>query len=204
MSLLSKEQMEDMMHTSLVEHETLTLWDPIDTDSAHALRVGLTDLALRKSTRATILIDSPGGEMYAGWKLYDFIRLLGIPVRGIVTGLCSSGALTVLQACSPRLASPHARFLAHNAKLTVKDVSLVDDWKGTIRKAMRDTERGNEWCIRMLTERTKLNETAVRELLDRGSRDGYRMDVPEAIRKGFLDKEIDSDDQIFRFRGTGA
>ena len=44
----------------------------------------------------TLLIDSPGGDVYAGFSIFDVIRFIKAPVRIVGIGLVASAAALIL------------------------------------------------------------------------------------------------------------
>ena len=63
--------------------------------------------------RVTVVINSPGGSIQHGMAIYDAIRLSPVPVTGLVYGEASSMASVILQACTKRVAAPHACIMYH-------------------------------------------------------------------------------------------
>src|SRR5438105_1741998 len=56
-----------------------------------------------------IAIDSNGGDYPASQKLIDVIQASGVTVYGLAEGFCLSSAFCIMQACTYRLARPHAQ-----------------------------------------------------------------------------------------------
>lgn len=80
----------------------------------------LADKWLRRKTddrgHLTLFINSPGGPCSHGLALIDnihYIRGLGIPVIGVVQGVGYSMGSIVLQACTQRFLTRHARLMLH-------------------------------------------------------------------------------------------
>ncbi len=61
----------------------------------------------------TLLISSPGGDIYAGMALIDVMRGLDCPVTTIAAGLVASMAAVILANGDHRMAYPHAQILIH-------------------------------------------------------------------------------------------
>ena len=61
----------------------------------------------------TLLINSVGGDLTAGFGIYDAISQYGGEVTGRVVGEACSAACILLQACDIREASPHATLMHH-------------------------------------------------------------------------------------------
>jgi Protease subunit of ATP-dependent Clp proteases len=71
----------------------------------------------------TFIINSGGGEVDAGFAIYDTIRLTKNKTIAHCLGMCQSMATILLQACDKRYMSQNCRFMIHNGSLGV-DCSL--------------------------------------------------------------------------------
>ena len=62
----------------------------------------------------SIILDTCGGDLYTGWKIYDTIKLMGTnPSIGVV-GSCMSAGTVILMATENRWMTPNSRTLIHN------------------------------------------------------------------------------------------
>ena len=68
-----------------------------------------------------IKIDTPGGEVEAGFKLINTMRSVGIPTYCVVDDKAYSMGFAILQACTVRLATTHATLMIHAAALGLFD-----------------------------------------------------------------------------------
>lgn len=72
-----------------------------------------------------IIIDSFGGDLWEGWKIYDSIKALNInPSIGVI-GTCASAAMQILLATENRWISENSRGLVHNPWVSV----IGDDYE---------------------------------------------------------------------------
>jgi ATP-dependent Clp protease protease subunit len=69
----------------------------------------------------TLLINSPGGDIYAGNAIYDAVKASKAKVTGVVIGHAMSAAATIFQACSRRIMTKNSRLLFHHGTWTVND-----------------------------------------------------------------------------------
>ncbi|MCM1321227.1 MAG: ATP-dependent Clp protease proteolytic subunit [Bacteroides sp.] len=72
-----------------------------------------------------IFIDSPGGDVYAGFAIFDMIRFINAPVYTIGMGLVASAASLVLLAVPKerRIALPDSAYLIHQPLSGIKGVA---------------------------------------------------------------------------------
>jgi ATP-dependent protease ClpP protease subunit len=63
-----------------------------------------------------LLIASNGGDAISGLTAYDALQRCNVPVRGIVSGSCSSAATLILLGCTERCAQSHSFMLLHNIR----------------------------------------------------------------------------------------
>jgi ATP-dependent Clp protease protease subunit len=61
----------------------------------------------------TIILNSEGGDVFAGYGIYDLIKSCRNYVRIYVAGSCMSMATIVLQAADERISLPNAWFMVH-------------------------------------------------------------------------------------------
>ncbi|MEE8395213.1 MAG: ATP-dependent Clp protease proteolytic subunit [bacterium] len=90
----------------------------------------------------TLLINSPGGEFYSGFAIYDTIRFINPPVVSVVVGLAASmGSIIPLAAPKgSRYALPHSKFLIHQP-LLMGYQGRATDLEIQAREILRDRER---------------------------------------------------------------
>ena len=108
-------------------------------------------------------IDSPGGDVDAGFAIFDMIRFINAPVYLIGMGLIASAATLVLLAVDKefRIGLPNSRYLIHQPlggmrgvatdieiyatdmeKIRAKSNSLIAEQPGTrLEQVTKDTER---------------------------------------------------------------
>ncbi|MBQ8718473.1 MAG: ATP-dependent Clp protease proteolytic subunit [Clostridia bacterium] len=98
----------------LHEEGAIHLTGEITSEMADAINDRLFYLA-RNGYIPTLLIDSPGGSVSAGMKIYDCINYLDTKVRTVVLGMAASMAALLLSAGSrgERYAFPNAEIMIH-------------------------------------------------------------------------------------------
>ena len=132
---------------------------------------------LPEGEEVELVIDSPGGDVSAGWRIYDSLRQLeGHKIRARVVGVCASMATIVLVAAekTAREAYPNASFCVHNpelcwlntdvpARLTHESLEhLADEVKKHAAELLAEQEK----MVATLSERTGYDLEKMQALMD--------------------------------------
>ena len=129
-----------------------------------------------------IYIDSPGGDVDAGFAIFDAIRFVNAPVYTIGMGLIASAAALILLAAPKerRLGLPHSHYLIHQPSSGMKGVATdIEIHAAEIAKT-----------------KAKLNDIIAFETgtpLDKVSRDtdrDYWLDANESVEYGLISRVI--------------
>lgn len=133
----------------------------------------------------SMIISSPGGDIYFGNAIYDSIKASKAPVTGLVVGSAMSAAAMILQACSKRLMTPNSRMLLHHGTWQV-DAHVKDfkSWAKEAERWRREDER--VYLTRMREKNPKATIEGVRELLERDA----IFTAEEAVNLGFADAVV--------------
>jgi len=130
----------------------------------------------------TILIDSPGGDVYAGLDIYDFLKLYPGKKTAIVFRRAASMAAVILQACEERYVTAHAAITIHHISQKNVSLDLMRNHK-EVREIRLDMEKKQAMLYSILVSRTGKSTKQVR---DECKKD--RMLFPEeAIKFGLID-----------------
>ena len=135
-----------------------------------------------------IFIDSPGGDVDAGFAIFDAIRFVNAPVYTIGMGLVASAAALILLA-SPkerRLGLPHSHYLIHQPSSGMKGVAT-------------DIEIH---ALEIAKTKAKINEIIAAETgtpLDKVTKDtdrDYWLTADESVSYGLISKVITRRDEL--------
>ncbi len=133
----------------------------------------------------TMLINSPGGEVYSGFAIFDAMQFIGAPVSTLVVGLAASmGSVIALAATKGRrFCLPHARFLIHQPLLMGYQGRAVE-LEIQAREMLLERER----IVKLYAEYTgRKKEDIIRDI----DRDHW-MTAEEALDYGLVDAIIHS------------
>ena len=112
----AQQDKREALDQRLLETRAILLSEPVNKESAQDVVARLL-LLDHEDSKAPIdlYINSPGGEVDAGFAIFDMIRFIDAPVRCISAGLTASAAVIVLLATDKknRLSLPNSRFLLH-------------------------------------------------------------------------------------------
>lgn len=158
---------------------------PIDDDVANIIQAQLLYLeSTDPNADIQIYINSPGGQVYAGWGIYDTMNLVAPKVGTICTGMAASMAAVLLAAGSKgrRSALPHSRIMIH------QPMSGASGQASDIEIAAKEIIKTRRELYESLSENTG---KSVRQIEKDADRD-YWMTAAEAKEYGMIDEILPS------------
>jgi len=138
----------------------------------------------------TVFINSPGGEVYSGFAIYDTMKLIKPRVKTVVLGLAASmGSIISLGGeAGHRYCTTNSKVLIHQPLIT----GVLFGSSSDIEIHTKDMLRLKEQIIRIYIEATGKDEKAIRHDLERD----YWLTPTEAKDYGLVDKIIASTTEI--------
>lgn len=131
--------------------------------------------------KVVLSINSPGGEVFNGFAIYNALKASGKTIIGRVMGIAASMASVVLMACDEVEMPKNAMVMVHNARNfgggTADDHRFLADLLDKVDNSI----------VAIYTEKTGKTEAEVRELL----KDETFLTAEEAVELGFATKVID-------------
>jgi ATP-dependent Clp protease protease subunit len=130
-----------------------------------------------------VFINSPGGEMFSGYAIFDTLRFVSCPVTTIVTGFAASmGSILSLAADKGRrFAMPQAKILIHQPLLMGYQGRAAD-----CEIQAREILKTREHLINLYCEYTGRDYDEIKQAIDR---DNW-FTAEEALDFGLLDKVV--------------
>jgi ATP-dependent Clp protease protease subunit len=173
---------EDIMAERFLKTRTILLTGEVDKDLSEKVIRSLLLLESISDDPITILVDSPGGDVYAGFSIFDMIRFVKAPVRIVGMGLVASAAALILLAVPKerRFGLPNSSYLIHQPLSGIQGVAT------DIEIHARELEK----------MKIRLNEIiaeATGQSIERVSRDtdrDYWVNAKEAIAYGLIERII--------------
>jgi ATP-dependent Clp protease protease subunit len=141
----------------------------------------LSDWVTESKAPLTIRLCSPGGSVFDGLFLFDFIRLLPVHVTTQAMGYaCSMGSI-LSQAGDHRVISKNAWYMVH------EPASIALGKASDIKDEARLMERLHNQLIGIVAERSHLT---ARQVKDKCRRKDWWMNADEALEHGFFDEIV--------------
>lgn len=115
----------------LFERRIVFLRGALEETTADELAAQLLALEMESDEPITLYIDSPGGNTFGMFALYDTIQLLRAPVHTTCIGMAASaGAFLLATGTGTRSATPNARIMIHQphgggGKGTASDIQIL-------------------------------------------------------------------------------
>lgn len=179
---------EDPLTERFLKTRTVLLVGEIDTDLSEKVVRQLLLLDSISAEPITLLIDSPGGDVYAGFSIFDVIRFIKAPVHIVGIGLIASAAALVLIAVPKerRFGLPNSSYLIHQPLSGMNGVATE------IEIHARELEKTRVRLNEIISEATGQPLEKITKDTDRD----FWMTAPEASQYGLIGKVILSKDEL--------
>ena len=183
-----EEGMGGHVGVELLKRRTIMLSGEINKEKAQSVMAQLILLAEEDAEKPVkLFVNSPGGDVDAGFAMFDVIRFIAPPVNIICAGLAASAAVVVLLASAKerRFSLPNARFLIHQPSTGVRgDASDIQIEASEILK------------IREKSNKLISDETGQPvERIEKDIRRNYWMGAEEALEYGLVGRILSGKDQ---------
>ena len=115
----------DPLVEKFMKTRQILLSGEVNKELAEKIVSQLLVLEADSSEPVRVFIDSPGGDVDAGFAIFDMIRFVNMPVYLIGMGLVASAAALILLAVPKerRIALPNSRYLIHQPLSGMKGVA---------------------------------------------------------------------------------
>ena len=169
------------LSTRLIRDRIILLEGEINSEIAASIIAQLRYLeSENKDKPITLLIQSPGGEVNAGWAIIDVMRNLKCPVHTVAMGMTASMAVTIFinGKKGERTVYEHTELLVHQPS---------GGCKGQISDMEIDVKHGIKIKERLAKEYSELTGIELNKMVEMMDRDTI-LDAKEAKKLGFADK----------------
>lgn len=134
----------------------------------------------------TLVINSPGGSVDAGYAIWDQVQMLKSPVTTVVTGIAASMG-SILSLCGDRgkrFATPNARIMIHQPAIHGGLQGQATDLEIHAREILKTRDK----IITLYVEATGKDKEEIARAIDRDT----WMSATEARDYGLIDKVVTS------------
>ncbi len=183
------EELEDMA-SKLLKSRTVVISQQVDSKLTAKV---LSQLVLLEQEGMeepiTVFINSPGGEIFSGFAIFDMLNFIACPVTTIVTGFAASmGSILSLAADKGRRFSmPQAKIMIHQP--------LLMGYQGRASECeiqAREILKTRDHLVNLYAEHTGKSQKEIKKALDR---DNW-FSAEEALEYGLIDKVIHSRSEL--------
>ena len=172
------------IHVISVDDELLSkreifLTEQVDSVTTNELMKKLMYLnGVDSETPITLYINSPGGDVYSGLAVYDFISLMKAPLKTVCIGCAASMGAILFLAGKEREMLPHTRIMIHDPSYNHLDVGGRKPHE--IQHEVDSLNKTREHLAQIISERTGKSLEQVYEIT---ANDTF-FDAEEAVKFG--------------------
>ena len=178
------------MSAKLLKARTIIISQQINAELTAKVLNQLVLLEQEDSKAAiTVFINSPGGEIFSGFAIFDMLRFIEGRVTTVVTGFAASmGSILMLAADEGRrFAMPQAKIMIHQPMLMGYQGRAAD-----CEIQAREILKTRDHIINLYTEKTGRDYEEIKQAIDR---DNW-FSTEEALEFGLLDKMVRSRSEL--------
>ena len=182
-------EMEDLT-SKLLKSRTVVISQQVDAELTAKV---LSQLVLLEQEGheepVTVFINSPGGEIFSGFAIFDMLNFIACPVTTIVTGFAASMGSILSMAADKgrRFAMPQAKIMIHQP--------LLMGYQGRASECeiqAREILKTRDHLVKLYSEQTGKSREEIKKALDR---DNW-FTAEEALEYGLLDKVVHSRSEL--------
>ena len=182
-------EMEDLA-SKLLKSRTVVISQQVDAELTAKV---LSQLVLLEQEGheepVTVFINSPGGEIFSGFAIFDMLNFIACPVTTIVTGFAASMGSILSMAADKgrRFATPQAKIMIHQP--------LLMGYQGRASECeiqAREILKTRDHLVKLYSEQTGKSREEIKKALDR---DNW-FTAEEALEYGLIDKVVHTRSEI--------
>ncbi len=172
----------------LLKTRSILLSGEINKDSADAFIKDLLVLENESSEGIKVFINSPGGDVDAGYAIFDMVRFVSCPVTMVGMGLVASAAALILLAVPSerRVGLPNSSYLIHQPLSEMKGNATE------IEIHAKQLEKIKAKINALISEQTNKSVDSVALDTDRD----YWLDAEEAVKYGLISRIVKTREEI--------
>jgi ATP-dependent Clp protease protease subunit len=178
------EKKEDAISEKFLKTRTILISGEINKKCAEKVVTQMLLLEADNDSPIKIFIDSPGGDVDAGYAIFDMARFIKPDIYMIGMGLvASAGALILLAAPKERrLGLPNSHYLIHQPLSGIRGVATE------IEIHAKEIEKTRQKITKLIADETGKNIDQISQDTDRD----FWLSAEEALEYGLISKIISS------------
>jgi ATP-dependent Clp protease protease subunit len=184
MSKKENEEKDEGLSQKLFDTRTIIISSSVDSKLADKIVKQLLIMEqMDPKAEIKIMINSPGGEIYSGFAIFDTAKFISCPITTIVMGLAASmgSVLSLVGDDGRRFALPNARILIHQPLLMGAEGAATD-----LEIQSRQIIKTRKLLADLYAQKTGKTSAQILKDLDR---DNW-MTAEEALKYGLIDRII--------------
>ena len=183
-----KQKKEEPFADKFLKTRQIILTGEINKELADSIARQLLILDSECSDPIYMYIDSPGGDVDAGFAIYDMIRFVKSPVYLVGMGLIASAAALILLSVpkEQRVGLPNSRYLIHQPLGGMRGVAT------DIEIFAKDMEKTRAKLNKIISEATGVSLEQVKKDTDRD----YWLDADESVKYGLISRIITQREEL--------
>jgi ATP-dependent Clp endopeptidase proteolytic subunit ClpP len=183
--LLRLQQGPERRREAVYDRREVFFNEAVDEDSVEDAIEMLRDYQAESDEPITIFLNSPGGDVFDGLLLFDYVRELraesGIEVTTRVKGLAASMGSVLAQAGDHRIVSANSWYMIH------EPATLFIGKAGDIKREAKLMEALHKQLCGIIAERSNLTQA---EVVRRSTDKDWWIPAAEALSLGFFDELV--------------
>lgn len=184
-------KLDDMIEWNLLRQRRLMINQAIDAETFNKVARKLWYLESQDSKAPiTLIINSPGGSVDAGFAIWDQLKASSCPITTVVTGMAASmgSVLSLVSGKGRRFAFPNARIMIHQPLIS----GWVQGQASDLEITAAEIQKTKAKLVALYVDATGKTAEEIENALDRD----YWLSADEAMKFGLLDGVIQSYDGI--------
>ena len=183
-----KQKKEEPFADKFLKTRQIILTGEINKELADSIARQLLILDSESNDPIYMYIDSPGGDVDAGFAIYDMIRFVKSPVYLVGMGLIASAAALILLSVpkEQRVGLPNSRYLIHQPLGGMRGVAT------DIEIFAKDMEKTRAKLNKIISDATGVSLEQVTKDTDRD----YWLDADESVKYGLISRIITQREEL--------
>ncbi len=183
--------LNDQIESLALSQRRIFLSKPIDMDLAEDIIRKIWFLEAQSPDKpVTLVINSPGGSVDAGFAIWDQIKMMSFPITTLVTGIAASmgSILSLVAPKGRRFATPKSRIMIHQPAIN----SMVQGQATDLEIQAREILKTKQQIVSLYSEATGKSAEEIERAIDRD----MWLGADEAMAFGLIDKIVSSYKEI--------